>query len=525
MIHYEKIRTIRDLLEQRAEHNPSKVAIHFEMEGPSFTYQELNLKVNQVANVFREMGINKNSHVAVMLPNCPEFPLTWLALAKIGAIMIPVNYRYKSQDMEYILNDSEAILLVTHAEVTPILKNVIPKCSKLKQIITVGEGGEDFCMGFAELIEKAPVEIQSARLRSDDVVNIQYTSGTTGFPKGCILTHEYWLILGRTAFEGISEEDIFLSAQPFYYMDPQWHLIMTLTKGCTMVLAERYSPSRYITLAAAYGATCSLAPRAILIYKQPESNIDNAHNLKRVNIYGFPTHLHRAFEKRFNLTAREAYGMTEIGSCMRMPMADSHMIGSGSVGKLVPNREVRIVDKNFVDVPVGMVGELLVKGPGLFKGYYRKPEETNEAFHGEWFRTGDLFRKDLNGYFYIVGRIRDSVRRHGENISASEVEDVIKSHPKVFDAAVVPVPDELSGEEVKAYIIPSPGLNQNDIPPEELINFCLDRLAKFKVPRFIEYRKTMPRTPSQRVEKYKLLAEKRNLVSGCYDVREKRWYE
>ena len=200
------------------------------------------------------------------------------------------------------------------------------------------------------------------------------------------------------------------------------------------------------------------------------------------------------------------------------------MTGSGSVGKLDPYREVRIVNEEGNDVSQGDVGELLVRGPGMFKGYYKKTKETRNAFNGDWFRTGDLFRQDQNGYYYIVGRKKDMVRRLGENISAAEVETQLRAHPKILDAAVVPVPDEVRGEEVKAYIIPRPGENVESVPPEEIIAFCLERIAKFKVPRFIEYKESFPRTPSQRVEKHKLIAEKKDLRSGCYDAEEKRWH-
>jgi crotonobetaine/carnitine-CoA ligase len=217
--------------------------------------------------------------------------------------------------------------------------------------------------------------------------------------------------------------------------------------------------------------------------------------------------------------------MTEIGSGMFVPLEDSHMTGTGSVGKPEPYREVRIVDEDGNDVSPGNVGELLIRGPGMFKGYYKKAKETTQAFTGDWFHTGDLFRQDQNGYYYIVGRKKDMVRRTGENISAAEVETVLKAHPKILDAAVVPVPDEVRREEVKAYVIPKPGESVESVRPEEIIAFCLERIAKFKVPRFIEYKESFPRTPSQKVEKHKLIAEKKDLRSGCYDAEEKRWRE
>ena len=439
--------------------------------------------------------------------------------------MVPTNIRYQPHDLEYVLNDSDADALVIHRDVVPIFRKVQSHCPKITRIFYVGEGEDEIDSSLSELAKASERNLPAMDLGLDDLINIQYTSGTTGFPKGCLLTHEYWLTIGKTFSETLRENDIFLSVQPFYYMDPQWQLVMALTSGITMILAKKYSPSKYMELARKYGVTCSLAVRAILIYKQPESSLDRENNLRFVNIFGFPPDLHKDFEERFNVIAREGFGMTEIGSCMRVSLEDVHMTGSGSVGKPLPHREVRIVDDKGIDVTQGEIGELLVKGPGMFKGFYNKSHQTTEAFYGEWFRTGDRFRQDENGYYYIVGRIKDMVRRHAENISAREVEDVINSHPKIMDTAVVPVPDEITGEEVKAYVIPAPGENAQSIPPEELVSFCLERIAKFKVPRFIEYRDVLPRTPTEKVAKHNLIAEKQNLRAGSYDAKEQKWCE
>jgi acyl-CoA synthetase (AMP-forming)/AMP-acid ligase II len=301
--------------------------------------------------------------------------------------------------------------------------------------------------------------------------------------------------------------------------------MMTIMVGSTMILATKYSPSRFTELAAKYNATCALAPAATLIYKQPESPWDRKHTLKWVLIYGFPPHLHKRFEERFNVLAREGYGMTELAGGMLVRLQDSHMTGSGSVGKPRPYVEVKIVDEQGDEVTQGNTGELLVRAPGIFKGYYKRPKETAERFTGNWFRTGDLFRQDKDGYYYIVGRKKDMIRRTAENISAAEVEMVLKSHPKILDAAVVPVPDEIRREEVKACVILKPGEDPSTVTPEEIIGFCSQRIARFKVPRFIEYRREFPRTPTLKVEKHKLLVERRDPRSGCFDGEEKRWLE
>jgi crotonobetaine/carnitine-CoA ligase len=411
-------------------------------------------------------------------------------------------------------------MLVIHTEFVQTFLEVWPRTPKIKKIFISGENKDDVGKSLSGITEKAPKKFTSIDHNLNDLLNIQYTSGTTGFPKGCILTHEYWLTIGMNASlrSNITEGDVFLSVAPFYYMDPQWELIMCLITGCSMVLARKYSASSYMKLVHKYNVTVSWATMPIWIFKQPESPYDKDHKMWRVIVgSGFPPHIHKKFEERFNVIARQAYGMTEIGSALFVRLEDDHMTGSGTVGKPSNFREVRIVDNNGNDVLQGKFGELVVKGPGMFKGYYKKPKETAEAFDGEWFRTGDLFRQDENGYYYIVGRKKDMIRRSGENISASEVENVLTSHPEILSAAVVPVKDESRGEEVKAYIVPTRGETSESIPPEEIIAYCLNRIAEFKVPRYIEYKKELPRTPTGKIQKHELVAKKESLTTGCFD--------
>ncbi len=510
-------KNIGTLLERAAARYGEKAAIHFDHENVCLSFRQLNEKVNQFVRALQGQGVQKNDHVAVMLRNCPEFPLTWLALAKLGATMVPINFRYKATDLEYVLNDSDASALIISTEFAPIFREAWPKTPMIERIFRVGEGENDLGLPLAAMLKRAPADFISADPSLDDLINIQYTSGTTGFPKGCMLTHRYWLNIGSVMSRLMTEDDVFLCVTPFYYMDPQWELTTCLTAGSTMILAREYSATRYMNLVRKYKVTVSWALMPAWIYKQPESPLDKDHNLRFVLVDGIPPQLHKKFEERFNVIVREAYGMTEIGVGTIVPLDDDHMTGSGSVGKLAPVREARIVDLNGNAVAQGEEGELLIKGPGMLKGYYNKPKETAAAFDGEWFRTGDLFRQDAQGYYYIVGRKKDMIRRSGDNISASEVEDVLKSSPKILSAAVVPVPDEAVGEEVKAYIIPAEDETPESIPPQEIIEFCRDRIAEFKLPRFIEYKEKFPMTPTGRIQKTILLDEKKDLTAECFD--------
>jgi crotonobetaine/carnitine-CoA ligase len=510
-------KNIGTLLENAAHRYGDNKVIHFDYENSDFTYSQLNARVNQYANALYAEGIKRGDHVAVMLPNCPEFPLTWLALAKLGAVMVPLNNRYQTVDLEYVLNDSNAIALVIDTQFVPTFQEARPRTPAIKKVYRVGEGQEEPGCLLSELADAASEEFTTVDLALDDLMNIQYTSGTTGFPKGCMLTHEYWLTIGMSAAENLVEGDVFLVVTPFYYMDPQWELLMCMTSGATMVLTRKYSASNYIKLIHKYRVTAAWATMAAWTLKQPESPDDRNHHLRFVLFGAFPPHLHKKFEERFNVRAREAYGMTEIGMGTIVALEDDHMTGSGSVGKPPNFRSIKILDDDGTPVKQGEIGELLIKGPGIFKGYYNKPEATAKAFEGDWFRTGDLFRQDENGYYYIVGRIKDMIRRTGDNISASEVEHVLTSHPKILSAAVVPVPDESRGEEVKAYIEPAQGETPESIPPEDIIAFCMERIAEFKVPRYIEYVDEFQRTTTGKIQKHALIDVKESLTADCYD--------
>lgn len=505
------------LLENAVTRFEEKEVLRFHPEDEGFSVNSLNEQVNRFANALAARGIGSGDHVAVMLPNRPEFPLTWLALAKMGAVMVPLNTRYQAVDLRYVLNDSDAVALITDAELLQQFREIRVDTPKVREVLLAGKEGSAEALRLSDLVGKASPRFSSADITADSLLNIQYTSGTTGFPKGCMLTHEYWMTLGMNAAEIMLPDDVFLSVTPFYYMDPQWELIMCLTTGCTMVITRKYSATNYMNLVRQYNVSVAWATMAPWTFKQPESHLDRQHRLRFVFVGGMPPDMHKPFEERFNVGAREAYGMTEIGIGMYVPMEDAHMSGSGSVGKPPEFRQVKIVNDAGEEVEPGQIGELLIKGPGMFKGYYKKPQETAEAFDQGWFHTGDLFRRDNAGYFYIVGRKKDMIRRSGDNISASEVEHLLTSHPMILSAAVVPVPDENRGEEVKAYLVLADDQTPETLPPEEIVAYCAERIADFKVPRYIEYKTHFSMTPSDKIKKHLLLEEKEDLTAGCYD--------
>ncbi len=508
-------RNIGTVVEMAAERFGQREFLLVDHEGRRFSFASLNARVNQFANALMQAGVGRGRHVSVMLPNCSEFPLTWLALAKLGAVMVPVNTRYKVRDLEYVLGDSDSTVLVIHSDYLPTYRLVNPESHRIQAVFCVGAGEGEGAIDLVKAAERMPAELSAPQPTLDDIMNLQYTSGTTGFPKAAITTHEYWLVLGKFASQIMTETDVFLTMSPFYYMDPQWELLMALYSGCGIVLVDKISLETLARCIKQYPITTLWAFAEMLYLTSFKEDKD--HHLKHALLSAFPPALHKELEETFHVTAREVYGMTEIGVGTQVPFEDAHMVGSGSVGKPPEFRQLRIVDEKGNDVPPGQVGELLVKGQGIFKGYYKKQEANAEAFLGEYFRTGDLFRQDEKGYYYFVSRKKDMIRRMGDNISATEVEHVLMSHPKIAEAAVVPVPDKVRGEEVKAYILPAAGETPETIPPEEIVAFCLERIAKFKVPRYIEYVTEFPKSASEKIQKNVLISHKADLTENCYD--------
>jgi len=512
------------MIDQLAKSAPERLALNFFDEGEEITYAALHREVNKLANGLRAIGVDKGTHVGVMLTNLSAFPLTWLAIARLGAVMIPINVRYTSRELHYVLDDGEADFIVIHADFVTTLENMPQPLPRLVPDHVLVVGGEPpKYRSWATVKSAGSDETPAVAVELDDLLNIQYTSGTTGFPKGCMLTQRYWLVMGKVNAwrDGRTFRNI-LSSTPFFYMDPQWLLMMSFFQAATLHVAARQSASRFMEWTRGYKIDFTLLPNVIL--KQPPSPDDRNNTLVKANIYGFPPADHAALEERFDLVAREAFGMTEIGNATFMPIEETSMVGSGSCGLASPFRECRVADENGNTLPDGEIGELLVRGPGILRGYYRRPDANKASFHGDWFRTGDLFRRDGRGFFYIVGRIKDMIRRAGENIAAHEVEAVVCSLPGIVEAAAMPVPDDTRGEEVKIYVVPQPGVSQSDLTPQKIIDYCVINLASFKVPRYIEYRRELPKTPSEKVAKHMLKAEKPDLRSGSWDRVEQRWH-
>lgn len=513
------------LLEAAARDHGEKPLLIF--EGRTLSFREADREVNRRANLLRRLGVRKGAAVALMLPNGFEFPLLWLAIAKLGAVLVPVNIHYREHDLAYILEDSEAQTIVVDAERLPVLERVRPKLARLERVVVAGTaapGTHDLASLRASESEAFAIE----GVGEQDLLNIQYTSGTTGLPKGCMLTHRYWLVLGRVASEvcAFAADDVDLTAQPFSYMDPQWNLVLCLMHGIPLVIMRRFSPSQFWQTVKAHGVTFFylIGTMPFYLLKQPpDPELEQRHRLRLVVCSGIVPQFHAQFEARWNVPFREAFGMTESGVDLMVPPSDAQSVGTGAMGRPVSTKQACVVDAQLRALPDGEVGELVVRGEPMMLGYWKKPEATAAVMAGGWLHTGDLAYRDSRGYFHGVGRLKEMVRRSGENISSVEVEGVFMEHPQVKLAAVVGVPDALRGEEVKAYIVLQEGATPASVPPEALLAFAAEKLAYFKLPRFIEYARDLPRTPSEKVAKHVLVRAKTDLRAGSWDAVEKRW--
>ena len=509
--------------ERAATLGDAPAAIWFE-DGITLSYADLHRRSDALAAALLARGIRKGAHVALMMPNVPEFVLSWFALAKLGAVLVPTNTAYTSTELDYLLNQSDAQALITDASLLPALEGMSKRPAVLDDArVFVRGGGAPYVSLDAMLAEDrewtAPWPVVST-----DLMSLQYTSGTTGFPKGCMLTHDYWLLLALSAAAGMGADAVKRSLlwAPFFYMDPQWQLLMTMQLGGTAYVARRMSLSRFFDWARDLQINYTYFPEAAL-KTLPPSDRDKEMSLRYINAFGWSPASGREAEERFGVIARDSFGMTEIGAGMLVPVSATHKLDKRTCGVAAPFRETRVIGEDGRECAPGEAGELQIRGRSILLGYYKRPDANAESFDGEWFRTGDLFIRDEDGYLSIVGRIKDMVRRSSENISAREVEAVLEELEQVEEAAVVPVPDPLRKEEVKAYLKLKPGVAREDFSLDALFEHCRKNLAAFKVPRYVAFIDDYPRTPSHKIAKPKLIAAAGDLRADSFDRVDNIW--
>ncbi len=505
------------LVREALDQSPTTPVFIFE-DGVVVTRGQFRAAVEDFAG-YLSSRIGPGDRVLIMLENRAEFMVAWLAVNACGAALVSINTSAGEHDAGHIVRDSAAKLAICGADHEELIRAVTGS-AKTEILVVDGEepDGLAHCVG-----ESGPLRLADVTADPDAITNVYYTSGTTGPPKGCMVAHDYWirfveLYLG---LYGLGEDDRLLCCLQFFYNDPPWLFLVSLRAGAPLVTMRRFSVSRFWSVVVQHSVTRLFALAAIpaLLLKAEPRPEERRHGVELALHIGIPAQLHAEFVERWGFPWVEGYGLTESGLVVAMPLERAEaMTGSGSIGLPCPGVSIRLVDDEGREVGLDQPGEVLIKAPGMMRGYLNRPEATAEALDDGWLRSGDLARRDESGYLYFLGRKKDIVRRAGENVAAAEVENVLRSHPSVLEAAVVAVPDELRGEEVKAYVALVEETSPSVVTPAGLVEFCRDRLAKHKVPRYIEYRtEPFPRTPSMRVKKSALVAEVEDPLAGSWD--------
>jgi len=503
-----KERTLGRLLEAQATMHGDRAFLDFKGE-EEISYRRLNERANRFANGFLARGIGKDSKVALMLPNCPEYLYCWFGLAKIGAVMVPVNTAHKGELLAYILDQSDAEAVILDAAYLTRWREIESGLKKVKRIWTHGAfAGESGAGALAELNESSG-EAPRVEVGHSDPMSILFTSGTTGPSKGVVMSHHYYYHAARAIGGGMNDgpADALYTCLPLFHVNAQVCTVLAaLVFDARVAMYEHFSATTFWNEIRRSRATVFLALGAMgnILAKAPRRDDDADHEVRLAMVVPPPEDL-EGFESRFGLrVVYETFGMTE-GVVTPPEIIEPRR--PGCCGRPAAATEVRIVDDDDNALGPGDTGEIVIRPREpytMMSGYYKMPDATLAAFRNLWFHTGDLGWMDEDGFLYFVGRKKEAIRRRGENISAFEVERIVNQHPAVLESAAIAAPSELGEDEVKIVVVLKEG---ERLSPEDLIRFCERRMAYFMVPRYVEYREALPKTPTQRVEKYKLRQE------------------
>jgi long-chain acyl-CoA synthetase len=498
--------TIPALLRQRARSTPGKTFLYYhEVE---VSYSQLDDITNRVAKGLTGLGGRKGDKVCLLLPNCPEFVYLFLGVPKSGAVLVPINVLLKAEEVQYIVNDSDATTIVAEAQFLPLIEAIRPACPKVKNIVVVGEAERAGVIPFTQLLS-APVSDVEAEVNPEDEMGIIYTSGTTGKPKGVVLTQENYYANSWQGMmvAGMTADERAMCILPLFHVNGQVvTVLMPLQAGASLVLTEGFSPKTFFANLARYRATTFSGVPTVysILLNLPDADQYDLSSL-RMCICGaapMPVEVFTQFEAKFKARIVEGYGLSE-GTCASTinPLEGQRKIGS--IGLPFPGQDVRIFDDHDCELPAGQVGEIVIRGRNVMKGYYKNPEATAETLRHGWLHTGDLGYCDEDGYFYIVGRKKEMIIRGGANIYPKEIEEVLYQHPKVREAAVIGLPDKIWGEEVGCCLVLKEGEQWSE---EEVIAYCKEHLADFKCPRKVFFVDSFPKTATGKIQKH-LLSE------------------
>ena len=504
-----------DIVKRNARRYPQKTAVVF--GSLKFTFDEFHHRINSVANALIDLGLNHEDKVAILLDNCHQYIELYFAIPRAGGAVVPVNTSLNTTDMASILKNSEIKMLVFVERFAPLVDPLLNQLDSLKSLIVVGTPVKG-ARSYEQLVIDYPDTPPEAGVEEEDLAYLLYTSGTTGLPKGVMLTHRATIdgSLNHLLGSRLRHEDIGLITTPLFWGGA---IIMTVLPqfymGGTIVIADTATPGEILELIQGEKITTGFMtpPMIMALLEYPELGDYDVSSLRHVWFAGQPMPvdtLKRALETLGNIFF-QCYGSTELLAMTHIVPEDQVIKGPpetvrrlASVGREVPNVEVRVVNDEGRDVVPGEVGEVIGRGDNMMKGYWRMPRATEEALKDGYMHTGDLATVDEDGYIYLVGRKKDLIVSGGKTIYSVEVEEVIYQHPAVAEAAVIGVPDDSSGESVKAVVVLRKG---KEVTAEELIDFCQQRLPDYAVPKSAVFIETLPRNPSGKVLKRVLREE------------------
>lgn len=491
------VSTVPRLVQQRAAELGTRTAVRF--EGRPCSYAELDARAAAVQVWLTEQGVAKGDRVAILMRNSLEFLYAWLGVARAGAVGVPINTSATGEALTHPLVHSQSVGLIADDDLLELVENTDGIPERLWKASTGRIG---------VIAAAAPTEhVEPVELTGPDPMNIIYTSGTTGLPKGVVLSHTSYLHTGAyfARHLGLHSEDVLHTCLPLFHCNAQQTTVMSgLTLGARVELNGKFSLSRFRRWLADSGATVTnlLGAMITLLDKTDPLPTDATTPLRYIIGGPVPQNLHAKLEERFQVRVVEGYGLSETGTMACMNPPDDRR--PGTFGLPLEYTELRVVDSEGRDLGPDQPGELLVRSsvPHAFMTeYFRDPEKTAEAVQDGWFHTGDVCLRREDGYYVFVDRLKDTIRRRGENISSYLVEKAIGEHPGVMEVAAIGVPSELGEEDVLVAVVPRPG---SDLTPEEVFRWSQEHLGDFMRPRYVELREDLPRTETGRVHKYTL---------------------
>jgi carnitine-CoA ligase len=510
-------RTIGRMLAAKAAAVGERPFLLFEEQ--RFTYADAHAVTNGYAEGFRRAGIGRGDHVALMLDNRPELVWAMWGLGKLGAVAVPLNTASKGDLLAYLLDQSDSVLVCAEDAYAERVHDVAGPA--VRGVLVPAE-----IAGFGDLTVADPPEM--LEVKHSDPHLIMYTSGTTGPSKGVVSPHSQGHAVGRqmASRSGYRPDDVLYTCLPVFHANALWYTIYAaLWADACVALSRGFSARRFWDEIRASGATVfnALGAMANIIWQQPESPRDRDHRVRIAMMVPTSRDLAERFDRRYGIRTTSVFAMTE-NCAVTVFGPDDPVEKANSAGRVREDTEVQIVDDDRRPLPVGELGEICIRPRergSIMLGYYEMPAATVAATTDLWFHTGDRGRLDADGYLYFADRKKEAIRRRGENISAYEVETVLCRHPAVVEAAAVPVPSELGEDDVMAYVVAAP---DTEIDHAELVRFSAERMAYYMVPRYLDVIDALPKTPSEKIEKYKLAVSARERLGELWD-REKAGVE